>query len=114
MRLPDAAPIQPNARHVTGRKRALETRRPFGREPGAFKSVTPPQPVPRPQPDTIRDRSEFGIDPETDADSIVKEAPWAHDPKGEIVGDPGLLNPWGTGPGTGYGSGIAGLNWRNI
>ena len=36
MRLPDAAPIPPNARHVTGRKRALETRRPFGREPGAF------------------------------------------------------------------------------
>jgi len=36
LRLPDAAPIQHNARHVTGRKRALETRRPFGREPGAF------------------------------------------------------------------------------
>src|SRR5580704_4919434 len=36
LRLPDAAPIQHNARHVTGRKRALETRRPFGQEPGAF------------------------------------------------------------------------------
>src|ERR1700730_9468365 len=30
------APIQPNARHVTGRKRPLETRRPFGREPAPF------------------------------------------------------------------------------
>ena len=36
MRLPDAEPIQPNARHVTDQKRALETRRPFGQEPGAF------------------------------------------------------------------------------
>ena len=31
LRLPDAAPIQHNARHVTGRKRALETSRAFAR-----------------------------------------------------------------------------------
>ncbi len=30
-RLPDAAPIQQNARHVTGRKRALETSRAIAR-----------------------------------------------------------------------------------
>ena len=31
LRLPDVAPIQPNARHVMGRKRALEISRAFAR-----------------------------------------------------------------------------------
>src|ERR1700730_14218675 len=36
LRLPDAAPIQHNARHVTGRKRPRETRRAFGRGSRGF------------------------------------------------------------------------------
>ncbi len=67
-----------------------------------------------PKPDTILGRPEFGIDPETNADKIVKVAPQIGDAGGEIVGDPGRMNPWGTGPGFGYGIGTEGLNWRNI
>jgi hypothetical protein len=66
------------------------------------------------QPDTILGREDlFGINPETDLDRLVRR-PQAYDAEGEIVGDPGQINPWGTGPGFGYGVGVEGLNWRNI
>jgi hypothetical protein len=55
----------------------------------------------------------FGINPETDSDRLVRR-PQAYDAEGEIVGDPGQMNPWGTGPGIDYGQSQRGLNWRNI
>jgi hypothetical protein len=77
--------------------------------------------VPRPPPRPTDDREDkilgredlFGIDPEADRDRIDKP-PVSSDAEGEIVGDPGQMNPYGTGPGFGYGVGVEGLNYRKI